>query len=179
MTPINVDDNILKMKAFPFSLLENAQDWLFELAPGTVTSWEKQMSYGVGILEKGVEDLKKSMLDDLSARTKVTSSIFDNHGKRHGAVDLLNNGGPESLRVAVYATGERIVSSSNTSGLNLGVLVGLTPDFFKYEQLCCRGGVEGERKVQLHSAPKKFWNLVFLPLCQLMHKLPNLLLQIL
>ncbi|CAN6725356.1 unnamed protein product [Malus baccata var. baccata] len=40
MTPVNVDENILKMKAFPFSLLENAKDWLYELAPGTVTSWE-------------------------------------------------------------------------------------------------------------------------------------------
>ncbi|KAB2632556.1 S ribonuclease [Pyrus ussuriensis x Pyrus communis] len=38
MTPINVDANILKMKAFPFSLLEKAKDWLYELAPGTVTS---------------------------------------------------------------------------------------------------------------------------------------------
>ncbi|KAM1151945.1 hypothetical protein EV1_034264 [Malus domestica] len=40
MTPVNVDGNILKMKAFPFSLLEKAKDWLYELAPGTVTSWE-------------------------------------------------------------------------------------------------------------------------------------------
>lgn len=44
MTPINVDSNILKMKAFPFSLLEKAKDWLFELAPGTVTSWESMKS---------------------------------------------------------------------------------------------------------------------------------------
>ncbi|CAN6586228.1 unnamed protein product [Malus baccata var. baccata] len=40
MTPINVDESILKMKAFPFSLMEKAKDWLYELAPGTVTSWE-------------------------------------------------------------------------------------------------------------------------------------------
>ncbi|KAM1554334.1 hypothetical protein ACFX1Z_007094 [Malus domestica] len=40
MTPVNVDGSILKMKAFPFSLLERAKDWLYELAPGTVTSWE-------------------------------------------------------------------------------------------------------------------------------------------
>ena len=40
MTPINVDGSILKMKAFPFSLLDKAKDWLYELAPGTVTSWE-------------------------------------------------------------------------------------------------------------------------------------------
>ncbi|CAL9024789.1 unnamed protein product, partial [Prunus brigantina] len=35
MTPINVDGNILKMKAFPFSLMDKAKDWLYELAPGT------------------------------------------------------------------------------------------------------------------------------------------------
>ena len=40
MTPINVDGNILKMKAFLFSLVEKAKDWLYELAPRTVTSWE-------------------------------------------------------------------------------------------------------------------------------------------
>ncbi|KAM1128138.1 hypothetical protein FF1_038074 [Malus domestica] len=40
MTPINVDGNILKMKAFPFSLYEKAKDWLFELALGIVTFWE-------------------------------------------------------------------------------------------------------------------------------------------
>ncbi|XP_070682422.1 uncharacterized protein [Malus domestica] len=40
MTPVNVDGNILKMKAFPFSLMVKAKDWLYELAPGTVTSWE-------------------------------------------------------------------------------------------------------------------------------------------
>ncbi|KAM2747053.1 hypothetical protein PS2_022576 [Malus domestica] len=40
ITPVNVDGSILKMKAFPFSLLEKAKDWLYELAPGTVTSWE-------------------------------------------------------------------------------------------------------------------------------------------
>ncbi|CAN6685893.1 unnamed protein product [Malus baccata var. baccata] len=28
------------MKAFPFSLMDKANDWLYELAPGTVTSWE-------------------------------------------------------------------------------------------------------------------------------------------
>ncbi|KAM1331215.1 hypothetical protein ACFX14_043846 [Malus domestica] len=40
MTPVNVDGSILKMKAFPFSLLDKVKDWLYELAPETVTSWE-------------------------------------------------------------------------------------------------------------------------------------------
>ncbi|CAN6583772.1 unnamed protein product [Malus baccata var. baccata] len=49
MTPVNVNENILKMKAFPFSLLEKAKDWLYELAPGTITSWE---SMKMAFLEK-------------------------------------------------------------------------------------------------------------------------------
>ncbi|CAN6560202.1 unnamed protein product [Malus baccata var. baccata] len=40
MTPVNVDGSILKMKAFPFSLMEKAKDWLYDLAPGTITTWE-------------------------------------------------------------------------------------------------------------------------------------------
>ncbi|KAM2111923.1 hypothetical protein ACFX1R_014488 [Malus domestica] len=40
MTPVNVDGSILKMKDFPFSLMDKAKDWLYELAPGTATSWE-------------------------------------------------------------------------------------------------------------------------------------------
>ncbi|KAM1097027.1 hypothetical protein ACFX19_014732 [Malus domestica] len=49
MTPINVDGSILMMKVFPFSLLEKAKDWLYELAPGTVTSWD---SMKIAFLEK-------------------------------------------------------------------------------------------------------------------------------
>ncbi|CAN6716350.1 unnamed protein product [Malus baccata var. baccata] len=37
------------MKVFPFSLFEKAKDWLYELAPGTVTSWE---SMKMAFLEK-------------------------------------------------------------------------------------------------------------------------------
>ncbi|CAN6560153.1 unnamed protein product [Malus baccata var. baccata] len=40
MTPVNVDGSILKMKTFPFSLMDKAKDWLYELPPETVTSWE-------------------------------------------------------------------------------------------------------------------------------------------
>ncbi|KAM2474123.1 hypothetical protein PS1_006868 [Malus domestica] len=49
MIPITMDGNILKMKAFPFSLMDKAKDWVYELAPGTVTSWE---SMKIAFLEK-------------------------------------------------------------------------------------------------------------------------------
>ncbi|CAN6552280.1 unnamed protein product [Malus baccata var. baccata] len=54
MTPINVDGSILKIKAFPFSLMDKAKDWLYELAPGTVTSWERMKR---AFLEKMKDEL--------------------------------------------------------------------------------------------------------------------------
>ncbi|CAN6691744.1 unnamed protein product [Malus baccata var. baccata] len=47
MTPVTVDGSILKMKAFPFSLMDKAKDWLYELALGTITSWETLDEGGV------------------------------------------------------------------------------------------------------------------------------------
>ena len=72
MTPINVDGNILKMKTFPFSLFEKAKDWLFELAPGTVTSWESMKR---AFLEKFFPPPRVILL-----RKKI-SGIQQNHGE--------------------------------------------------------------------------------------------------
>ncbi|XP_024178260.1 uncharacterized protein LOC112184226 [Rosa chinensis] len=39
MTPENADENIMKMKAFPFSLADKAKTWLYRLPNGYITSW--------------------------------------------------------------------------------------------------------------------------------------------
>ncbi|CAN6715724.1 unnamed protein product [Malus baccata var. baccata] len=43
MTPINVDGNILMMKAFPFSLLERAKGWLYEFMQSKKDESEKDI----------------------------------------------------------------------------------------------------------------------------------------
>ncbi|CAN6544183.1 unnamed protein product [Malus baccata var. baccata] len=85
MTPINVDGNILMMKAFPFSLLEKAKDWLYELAPGTVTSWDSMKG---AFLEKFFPTSRVILL------RKRISGIQQNQGgalvdKTPGAAKLL------------------------------------------------------------------------------------------
>ncbi|MDD0245692.1 retrotransposon gag domain-containing protein, partial [Shigella flexneri] len=40
MQPQGADENLLKMRAFPFSLADRAKDWLYELPAGRITSWE-------------------------------------------------------------------------------------------------------------------------------------------
>ncbi|XP_068320569.1 uncharacterized protein, partial [Pyrus communis] len=72
MTPVNVDGSILKMKAFPFSLMDKAKDWLYELAPGTVTSWESMKR---AFLEKFFPTSRVILL-----RKKI-SGIQQNHGE--------------------------------------------------------------------------------------------------
>ena len=72
MTPVNVDGSILKMKAFLFSLLEKAKDWLYELAPGTVTSWESMKR---AFLEKFFPTSRVNLL------RKMISGIQQNQGE--------------------------------------------------------------------------------------------------
>ncbi|KAB2606299.1 S ribonuclease [Pyrus ussuriensis x Pyrus communis] len=72
MTPVTVDGSILKMKAFPFSLMDKAKDWLYELAPGTVTSWESMKR---AFLEKFFPTSRVILL-----RKKI-SGILQNHGE--------------------------------------------------------------------------------------------------
>ncbi|CAN6588984.1 unnamed protein product [Malus baccata var. baccata] len=60
MTPINVDGNILMMKAFPFSLVEKAKDWLYELAPGTHQMKEELL---IQYFYEGLLPMERQMLD--------------------------------------------------------------------------------------------------------------------
>uniref|UniRef100_A0A151UGJ3 Retrotransposon gag domain-containing protein n=1 Tax=Cajanus cajan TaxID=3821 RepID=A0A151UGJ3_CAJCA len=40
MRPHNVPEDHIFLKAFPFSLEDLAKDWLYYLAPGSITSWD-------------------------------------------------------------------------------------------------------------------------------------------
>ncbi|KAJ9551555.1 hypothetical protein OSB04_015600 [Centaurea solstitialis] len=41
MKPHEVTDDLIKLKAFPFSLKDRAKDWLYSLPPGSVTTWNQ------------------------------------------------------------------------------------------------------------------------------------------
>ncbi|CAN6547254.1 unnamed protein product [Malus baccata var. baccata] len=70
MTPINVDGSILKMKAFPFFLMDKAKNWLYELTPGTVTSWEsikRAFLEKVILLRKRISGIQQSQGESFPA----------------------------------------------------------------------------------------------------------------
>ncbi|KAL6292706.1 hypothetical protein ACE6H2_000848 [Prunus campanulata] len=77
-----------------------------------VSRWNSVVKQG--LLEAGIGPNNGFNLNHIPG-TKVTGSIFDNEGRRHGAAELLNRADPKNMRVAVHATVERIIFSSNAS----------------------------------------------------------------
>ncbi|KAJ9550865.1 hypothetical protein OSB04_014910 [Centaurea solstitialis] len=104
-------------------IVEKAYEWVEDRIvsiPGVLNSW--QNSTFQALLESGVGPANGFTFDHLEG-TKIGGSTFDGSGRRHGAVELLNQAHPENLRVVVHATVDRIIfSSSNSSGL---VVVGV------------------------------------------------------
>ena len=45
MRPAGVHEDQVKLRAFPFSLHNLAKDWLYNLPPGTITTWTKLQKY--------------------------------------------------------------------------------------------------------------------------------------
>ncbi|KAH7545213.1 hypothetical protein FEM48_Zijuj01G0069900 [Ziziphus jujuba var. spinosa] len=74
------------------------------------------------LLEAGVDPDNGFSLQHLVG-TKTSGSIFDNEGKRHGAVELLNKGKLKNLKVAIEAYAERIIFSSKASDVSASGVV--------------------------------------------------------
>ncbi|XP_052174755.1 (R)-mandelonitrile lyase-like [Diospyros lotus] len=74
-----------------------------------------QSSVRDGLLETGVGPNNGFTLDH-SMGTKTGGSTFDSSGRRHSAADLLGYAKSSNIRVAVYASAERIMFASASPG---------------------------------------------------------------
>ncbi|KAJ9550864.1 hypothetical protein OSB04_014909 [Centaurea solstitialis] len=93
-------------------IVEKAYEWIEDSIvsiPG-LNSW--QNSTYEALVESGVRPANGFTVDHLEG-TKISGSTFDGSGRRHGAVELLNQADPENLRVVVHATVDRIIFSSS------------------------------------------------------------------
>ncbi|VVA95114.1 unnamed protein product [Arabis nemorensis] len=75
------------------------------------------------LLEVGVHPFNGFTLEH-KVGTKIGGSTFDRAGRRHSSADLLRNARSSNIRVAVYATVERVLlaSSPNDSGSNVSAI---------------------------------------------------------
>ncbi|XP_022723827.1 (R)-mandelonitrile lyase-like [Durio zibethinus] len=69
-----------------------------------------------GLIEAGVDPYNGFSLDHLVG-TKIGGSTFDSLGKRHSAADLLNYARPANIKVAIYASVERVLLASSSSNV--------------------------------------------------------------
>ncbi|MFS7918074.1 putative (R)-mandelonitrile lyase [Helianthus anomalus] len=79
-----------------------------------------QTSFFNGLLESGVDPDNGFTFDHVQG-TKVGGSIFSDLGRRHGAVELLNNANPENLDVLVHAMVDRVIFSTSDPLAAVGV----------------------------------------------------------
>nr|DAD27634.1 TPA_asm: hypothetical protein HUJ06_029102 [Nelumbo nucifera] len=68
-----------------------------------------------GLLEANVRPYNGYNVDHVIG-TKIGGSTFDSSGRRHSAADLLDYATPSNIRVALYASVERILLSSVSAG---------------------------------------------------------------
>ncbi|KAJ0800312.1 putative (R)-mandelonitrile lyase [Helianthus annuus] len=79
-----------------------------------------QTSFFTGLVESGVDPDNGFTFDHVQG-TKVGGSIFSDSGRRHGAVELLNNANPENLDVLVHAMVDRVIFSTSNPLAAVGV----------------------------------------------------------
>ncbi|XP_062078562.1 (R)-mandelonitrile lyase 1-like [Humulus lupulus] len=95
-----------------------AYEWVEETVvsrPASLAVW--QSAFKDALVEAGVGPDNGFTLDHVVG-TKASGSTFDDMGRRHGAVELLNRGDLNNLRIAVRATVERVIFSRDQTSKN-------------------------------------------------------------
>ncbi|XP_061993653.1 uncharacterized protein LOC133711564 [Rosa rugosa] len=93
MCPQNADLNILKLKAFPFSLEDRAKTWLFDLPSRHVDSWNKMVNefltkgVTVTVLRKQINGIQQAVDESFCSyyeRFKTLVASCPSHGMKEG-----------------------------------------------------------------------------------------------
>lgn len=95
------------------SAVESAYEWVEESIVTRTDYLRKWQASTLNALqESGVLPANGFTVDHVQG-TKIGGSTFDDSGRRHGAVELLNKANPKNLQVVLYATVDRIIFSSS------------------------------------------------------------------
>ncbi|XP_052199191.1 sinalpyl alcohol oxidase Nec3-like [Diospyros lotus] len=120
-------------RADPYFYAKSGIEWDMKLVNESY-KWVEETIVSKPILGTWQSSVKEALLEagngpdngftfDHIIGTKIGGSIFDGNGRRHGAVELLNKAVSKNIRVAIHATVERVIFSSNSSGLSaVGVI---------------------------------------------------------
>ena len=100
-------------------LVEKAYQWVEETVMSRLSNLAVWQSVAKeALLDAGVGPDNGLSVNDM-IRTKVSGPTFDELGRRHEAVELLNRANFKNLRVSVHATVERTIFCSNAASKSL------------------------------------------------------------
>ncbi|XP_004143995.1 protein HOTHEAD [Cucumis sativus] len=92
-------------------LVNESYEWVERVVAFEPPMGEWQSAVRDGLIEAGVKPNNGFTYDHLYG-TKVGGTIFDHHGHRHTAADLLSYANPSNLNVLLYATARSIIFPS-------------------------------------------------------------------
>lgn len=111
-------EEYVKRAGWDPELVSEAYKWVESkvvFAP-SLTAW--QSAAANGMVEAGIRPFNGFNLDHVEG-TKVTGSIFDAHGRRHTAADLLAAGNPHNITLLLNATVQNIIFHDAGEGKQL------------------------------------------------------------
>ncbi|XP_039017866.1 (R)-mandelonitrile lyase-like [Hibiscus syriacus] len=95
------------------SLVNQSYDWVEKGAVFRPELKNWQSAVRDALLEAGIDPYHGFSLEHLVG-TKIGGSTFDSSGKRHRAADFLNYAKPANIKVAIYASVERVLLASSS-----------------------------------------------------------------
>nr|XP_043627931.1 (R)-mandelonitrile lyase-like isoform X2 [Erigeron canadensis] len=103
------------------SAVKSAYEWV-ENSIVTRTNYLRRWQASIynAFVEAGVNPENGFILDHVQG-TKIGGSTFDDSGRRHGAVELLNKANPGNLKVVLHAYVDRVMFSSSQPLAAIGV----------------------------------------------------------
>ena len=96
--------------------VEKAYEWVKKkiVSYSNISIWQSAVKEA--FLETGVGP-DNGVTTKHKLGTKQSGSTFDDMGRRHGAVELLNNGDLKNLKIAIHASVKKIITSTKSSSM--------------------------------------------------------------
>ncbi|XP_074291209.1 protein HOTHEAD-like [Silene latifolia] len=98
-----------------YGLVNQSYEWVEDKVAFAPSMLQFQTAIKNGLLEAGVQPYNGFTYDHMRG-TKFGGTIFDRHGRRHSAADLLEYADPYRTAVYLYATAEKILLSRKELG---------------------------------------------------------------
>ncbi|KAJ0914673.1 putative glucose-methanol-choline oxidoreductase, FAD/NAD(P)-binding domain superfamily [Helianthus annuus] len=124
-------------------LIRESYEWAEKVMVSKPEPKKWQSAFRAALVEAGVKPDNGFSYDHIVG-TKLAGSIFDEHGTRHTAADLLQYANPKGLSVLLHATVEKILFKTKGKSRPLAYGVAFKDSFGNKHKAYLKGGKKNE-----------------------------------